>query len=182
MGLTGRTVEDIMSTLSRLAWVFIALVPLAALADEPTAGTADPSNRLTVDKDKKTHITTISAAKDIPIELQANLKGPSCNPTMAIQYEQRNTVARVEGTIENPSCAACTGEYTMVVRIRDESGESKTLEFPAKWQRADDKPVKFTADYPVGANVDVLNVRPKGLHCVCAAAEQPASADSSSKE
>jgi hypothetical protein len=172
-----------MSRLSRLTLILAALVPLAALADEPAASPADPSSKLSVNKDRRTHVTTISAAKDLPIEIQATVKGPQpCEPVLAIEYEQRNTVARVEGTIDNKTCAACTGDYTIDVRVRDDSGEFKTLEFPGKWQRADDKPVKFTADYPIGANVDVVSVRPKGVHCVCAAAEQPASPDSATKE
>ncbi len=171
-----------MSSLSRLASILALLVTLAALADEPAAGSPDQSSKLTIGKDRHTHITTIAVSKDLPIEIQTTIKGHSCDPTMAIQYEQRNTVARVEGTIENPSCAGCTGEYTIAVRVRDESGESKTLEFQGQWQRADDKPVKFTADYAVGANVDVLNVRAKALHCVCAAAEPPASADAPAKQ
>lgn len=171
-----------MSNLSRLALTLAVLLPLGALGDEPAAGAADRASKVTVDKNRQTHVTTIAAAKDIPIEIEANVKGRSCDSTMAIEYEQRNTVARVEGTIENPSCAACTGEYTIAVRIRDESGESKTLEFPGKWQRADDKPVKFRADYPVGANVDVLNVRAKALHCVCAVTEASASAEPAQKE
>jgi hypothetical protein len=159
-----------------------ALAPLAAVADEPAAGSTDQSSRLTVDKNTKTHITTVSVAKDIPIDIQTTIKGQSCEPTMSIRYEQRNTVARVEATIENPTCAACTGQYTIAVRIRDESGESKTLEFEGQWQRADDQPVKFTTDYPVGANVDLLNVRTKSLHCLCSATAPPPSADTVQKE
>jgi hypothetical protein len=169
-----------MSSLCRLALILAALVPLAALADEPAAGSATP--KLTVDKDPRKHVTTVSVAKDLPVEIQTEVKGQqSCNATMEIEYEQRNTVARVEGTIENPSCAACTGDYTIAVRVRDEGGEFKTLEFPGKWQRADDKPVKFTTDYPIGLNVDVVSVRTRGVHCVCGAAE-PASASTATKE
>jgi hypothetical protein len=173
-----------MRNLSRLALILAALVPLASLADEPAVSASGQSSRLTVDKNKDTHITTISSTKDFPIDIQTEVKGQgqSCNATMDIEYEQRNTVARVEGTIENPSCAACSGEYTIAVRIRDASGEFQTLEFPGKWQRADDKPVKFKADYPVGANVDVVSVRTKGVHCVCTAAEQPAGTGTATKE
>ena len=170
-----------MCNLGRLALILAALVPFASLADEPAAG-ASGQSRLTVDKNKNNHTTTISVAKDLPIEIQSEVKGQSCNATMEIEYEQRNTVARVEGTIENPACAACTGEYTIVVRIRDESGEFKSLEFPGKWQRADDKPVKFKADYPVGMNVDVVSVRTRELHCVCTGAEPPASTNAATKE
>jgi hypothetical protein len=158
------------------------LVPLAGLADEPAAGSAGQPSRLAVDKNPRTHSTTISVSREIPIEIQTTIKGHSCDPTMAIRYEQRNTVARVEATIENPSCAACSGEYTIAVRVRDDSGESKTLEFEGQWQRADDKPVQFTTDYAVGTNVDVLSVRAKSVHCVCAAAEPAANADTAPKE
>ena len=171
-----------MSDFGRLALILAALVPLASLADEPAVSASGQSSGLTVDKNTKTHVTTISASKDFPIEIQTEVKGQSCNATMAIEYEQRNTVARVEGTIEITSCAACTGEYTIVVRIRDESGEFKALEFPGKWQRADDKPVKFKADYPVGTNVDVVSVRTREVHCVCAATEQSASPVGATKE
>ena len=166
-----------MSSATRLLWIFAALAPLAALADEPAAG-ADQSSRVVVDKNRHTHITTISASKELPIELQTHIgSGTTCEPTMSITYEQRNDVARVEGTIENPTCAACSGGYTIAVRIRDANGESQTLEFPGTWQRADDRPVKFTTDYPIGANVDVVNVRSKSLHCVCAESGEPASGD-----
>lgn len=164
-----------MSSATRLVWIFAALAPLAALADEPATGATE---RVVVDKNTHTHITTISAAKDIPIELQTHIgSGPTCEPTMSITYEQRNDLARVEGTIENPACAACSGDYTMAVRIRDASGETKTLEFPGTWKRTDDRAVKFTTDYPIGPNVDVVNVHSKALHCVCAQPGAPATGD-----
>jgi hypothetical protein len=171
-----------MSDLSRLALILTVLVPLARLADEPAPDSAGQSSRLAVDKNARTHSTTISVSRELPIEIQTTIKGHSCDPTMALRYEQRDTVARVEATIENPSCAACSGEYTIAVRVRDDSGESKTLEFEGQWQRADDRPVQFTKDYAVGTNVDVLNVRAKSVHCVCAAAEPAASADTAPKE
>jgi hypothetical protein len=165
-----------MSSAARLVCILAALAPLAALADDEPAAGADQSSRVVVDKNTHTHITTISVAKELPIEIQTHIgSGITCAPTMSITYEQRNDVARVEGTIENPACAACTGDYTIAVRIRDASGESKTLEFPGTWRRADDRPVKFTTDYPVGANVDVLSVRSKTLRCVCAESGEPAS-------
>ena len=61
-----------------------------------------------------------------------------------------------------------TGAYDIVLRIRDESGEIKSLEFSDKWQRSDDQDVKFTADYPIGENVYLVNVRLHDLRCTCA--------------
>ena len=36
------------------------------------------------------------------------------------------------------------------------------------WQRTDDADVTFTADYPIGENVELLSVRLRGLTCTCA--------------
>jgi hypothetical protein len=42
------------------------------------------------------------------------------------------------------------------------------LEFFESWQRQDDQPVKFSATYPIGENVDLLRVRPTQSRCTCA--------------
>lgn len=166
-----------MSRAIGLVCALAVLASLRAAADEPAAG-ADASSRVNVDKNRRTHVTTISVAKDIPIDIETHIgTGATCQPTMSITYEQRNDVARVEGTIENPTCAACSGDYTIAVRIRDASGEIKTLEFPGTWKRADDRPVSFTADYPIGMNVDVVSARSKSMHCVCTQSEEPAAAE-----
>jgi hypothetical protein len=91
-----------------------------------------------------------------------------CAATTEIEYTQRDTIVSVEGTIENTDCAASNGEYKLAVRIRDENRELRTLEFLGSWQRQDDQPVTFRGDYPIGANVDVVSVRPSQLACVCA--------------
>jgi hypothetical protein len=104
----------------------------------------------------------------------------NCQATITTSSDQRNTVARVQGTVDIADCKACSGGYTIVVRIRDETGETKALEFEGSWQRTDDQPVKFTAEYPIGDNVDLLGVRPKGIRCVCA--DAPAAAAAQPKE
>ena len=74
------------------------------------------------------------------------------------------------GVIENKNCAASSGEFKLLVRGRDETSEVKTLEFLEPWQRDDDEPVKFGGDYPIGNNVDLVNVRVVQVRCTCAAA------------
>jgi hypothetical protein len=56
------------------------------------------------------------------------------------------------------------------VRVRDETGEVKTLDFLGSWQRDDDEAVKFGGDYPIGKNVDLVEVRAVQVRCTCAAA------------
>jgi hypothetical protein len=84
-----------------------------------------------------------------------------------VEFFQRNTLARVTGTLENRTCAASTGEYSVGVRIKDANGESKTIEFREQWERADDKPVSIARDYPIGDNVDLVSVRTRSLRCTC---------------
>jgi hypothetical protein len=91
-----------------------------------------------------------------------------CQASMALSYAQRNTVADVDGTIENDDCAASSGDYTIAVSTRDDSGEVKVTEFSATWERSDDQPIEFEAAYPIDENVDLVRVRSRRISCVCA--------------
>jgi hypothetical protein len=91
----------------------------------------------------------------------------TCSSEVNITYEQRNTLARVEGIVESSSCPASHGEYTFVIGIRDENNEQSTLEFTETWQRDDDEPLSFVKEYPIGENVDLTRVRLRSLRCSC---------------
>jgi hypothetical protein len=104
-------------------------------------------------------------------ELRVSIETPAlsqCQATTTAGYEQRNTLARVRSTIEVRNCAAASGEFTVTLRIRDANGEIKTVDFRETWQRADDKAVAFSADYPIGENVELVSARVRGLRCTCA--------------
>ena len=98
------------------------------------------------------------------------LQSAACQTSIRFGFSQRNTVVRVEGTLENGTCAASNGEYSVSLRIKTATGEVKTLEFPESWKRADDQPLAIKADYPIGENVDLLSVRMRSLRCTCTAA------------
>jgi hypothetical protein len=150
-----------------VAVIGLMLVQVAAVADEPSSDSGGTSPRVVVEKKGQT--ARVVTEREVSVLVKIAPKATkNCQATMNTSSEQRDTIARVEGTIETADCAACSGDYTIVVRVRDESGETKTLEFLGSWQRADDQPVKFKTDYPIGENVDLLGVRSKGLHCVCA--------------
>jgi hypothetical protein len=101
-----------------------------------------------------------------------------CEATTVTQYSQRNTVARVTGTVDILNCpAGSTGAFTVVARVRDDSGEIKPLEFNETWQRNDATDVNFTSDYPIGDNVELMNVRVRNLKCTCAAAADAAASE-----
>jgi hypothetical protein len=99
--------------------------------------------------------------------------GPQCEATTLTEYQQRNNVARVSGTVSLAACpAGTTGTFTLVARVRDESGESRTIEFPETWQRADTEDHVFNTDYPIGDNVELMSVRVRNLKCTCAEVAQ----------
>lgn len=94
-----------------------------------------------------------------------------CEATAQTEYEQRNNVARVKGSVSIANCpGGSAGTFDVVARVKDESGEIKTIEFGEKWQRADKGDSPFTGDYPIGDNVDLMNVRIRNLKCTCAEA------------
>jgi len=107
----------------------------------------------------------------LQVQAPARPTGPQCEATTLTEYQQRNNVARVTGTVSIANCAAGTaGTFTLVARVRDESGEIKPVEFAEAWQRADAQDHTFNADYPIGDNVELMNVRVRGLTCTCAGA------------
>lgn len=105
----------------------------------------------------------------LPSELQ-------CEATTLTEYVQQNAIARVDGRISVANCpTGTTGTYAVVARIRDERGEIKPIEFSETWQRNDSQDVSFSAEYPIGENVDLLSVRVRGLRCTCADTASPRS-------
>jgi hypothetical protein len=99
-------------------------------------------------------------------------KSAQCQAAIDYTYTQRDTTVSVEGTIENKDCGASGGDYSLVVSVRDENRELKTLEFFESWRRQDDQPVKFAGTYPIGENVDLVRVRTVRLQCTCADAPE----------
>jgi hypothetical protein len=114
--------------------------------------------------------TTVRMEQEITlaIKLAPPPSALQCGATTTTAYEQRNTIARVNGTLEIDDCAAAAGAFTVALRVKDDRGEEKPLEFRETWQRSDDEDVQFTADYPIGDDVELVQVRLRGLSCTCA--------------
>jgi hypothetical protein len=165
-------------------------------------GTADRSNqgRVLEDKDVYTcqgasggsrvrancEVETETASFEQEIKLSFKLEPPTptaqCGAITTTQYEQRNSVARISGTLTIADCTLASGAFTVAVRVKDDNGEQKPpIEFTETWQRTDNEDVDFTADYPIGDNVELVSVRLRGLTCTCADAvpetEAPPQAD-----
>jgi hypothetical protein len=102
-----------------------------------------------------------------------------CGGSTTTQYRQLDKMARISGTLEIHDCAAASGTITVAVVIKNESGAEKVLEFEEPWQRSDDRNVSFSADYPLGEHVELVDVRLSGLTCTCddAAPPEPSSAE-----
>ena len=116
-------------------------------------------------------------AKPLVIQIPA-LESRECSATTTTEYYQVSGVARVSSALQIADCTSASGEFTVALRIRGESGEDTPLEFGETWQRSDDNDVTFKADYPIGENVELRSVRIRGLSCTCA---DPPSASTASE-
>jgi len=94
-------------------------------------------------------------------------ENPRCEAQLLLTYSQKNTVAEVDTTLNNPDCGASRGDYTIRVRFRDENNELQSLEYPESWGREDDQPIEQRKEYFVGENVDLVSVRSRKLQCKC---------------
>jgi hypothetical protein len=118
--------------------------------------------------------TTVRLEQEISLlfKLNALPLATQCGATTTTAYQQLNTIARVNGTLEITDCAAASGAFTVAVRVKDDRGEERPLEFSQTWQRSDDEDVTFSADYPIGENVELVSVRLRDLRCTCADAPE----------
>ena len=121
--------------------------------------------------------TTVRTERELKLSIEIPaVASAQCEAVASTSYHQRDTVARVESTVETADCAAAAGEYKIAIRVRDESGEVKSLEFTETWMRSDAKSFVVETDYPIGENVELVSARMRGLTCKCAAAVSPADA------
>jgi hypothetical protein len=96
-----------------------------------------------------------------------------CGGSTTTEYRQLGAIAQINGTLEIPSCAAASGTLTVAVVVKDSSGAEKVLEFTEAWQRGDAQNVRFSADYPIGEQVELVDVHLSDLTCECARTTQP---------
>ena len=162
-----------------LLWVVLeALASPAAQAQTTVIGTSvecPPRASRAAPKCEPTPTQTVFELEtkiDVTLELPEQ-KMLQCATAIEVEYSQRNTVAGVTGTIDTKDCAAASGEYKVVVSVRNEALELTTLEFVETWQRLDAQPVIFKKDYPLGDDVDLVRVRTRPVRCTCAEAPQP---------
>jgi hypothetical protein len=141
---------------ARLALWSFAAVAAGAVAQERSRGNE----------------TTIRTEQELKFSFELDTPpSAQCEAITETSYHQRNTAARVEMTVKTDDCAAAAGEFKVTVRVKDESGEIKPLEFEGTWQRSDAADVALATDYPIGENVELVSARVRGLTCRCAAAE-----------
>lgn len=153
--------------IARFLW--LAALPAFALAGQPDEQELH-STELTVEEHESGVTRTLEKKRTILFEAAPQTR--RCHATLALQYLQHDDIATVSGVIENPDCDASAGEYTIVVRIQHQDGESESLQFGETWERLDDSPVHFAAEYPIGENVDLVTVHGRRLRCVCAGAAE----------
>ena len=96
-----------------------------------------------------------------------------CGGSTTTEYRQLDAIAHVNGTLEISDCAAASGTLTVAVVVKDSSGAQKVLEFTEAWQRSDEQNVSFSADYPIGEQVELVDVHLSDLTCTCTSATRP---------
>jgi hypothetical protein len=158
--------------IGRASLLLVALVTTAAAQDDAdhrvsvcqTFASASRTRVACGEEDQKVlrSETELTLSLEIPPPINRQ-----CETKIDLEYSQRDTIARATGVIKNETCAASEGQYEIEARIENENGESQSLIFEESWQRDDDQPVEFTADYPIGENVELIRLRSRGLSCSC---------------
>lgn len=134
--------------------------PVVAMEGEPSAHLKDRDKRSTkapVALEQK--ITTIMPVPGIAFA--------SCEAYISLQSHQRDTLARIASNIEYKPCARSTGEYELLIGVKDDAGVTRTLKFSETWQRDSGSPVESSKDYLIGEDVTLIRVMAQGVRCKC---------------
>ena len=92
-----------------------------------------------------------------------------CSATTVTEYSQETSVVHIKGSISILSCpVGSTGTFDVVALVKDRSGASKPIEFHEMWERHDAGDAPFAGEYPIGDDVELVNVRIHNLKCTCA--------------
>ena len=118
----------------------------------PTCRAAGGGSRVRPNCGSETTTAAFRTEQELQITIEVPpLSSAQCSATSTTQYEQRNTIARINSALQVSDCAAASGTFTVAIRTRDESGADKPLEFSETWQRSEGKDAQFTADYACAA-------------------------------
>jgi hypothetical protein len=157
-----------------------------------TCAAAPGGSRVRPNCESETETMTFQMQQRLRIALKPpTFASQQCSASTTTEYQQRDAIARVNGTLEIKDCVAASGAFTVAVVVKDESGADMPLEFKETWQRSDAENVSFAADYPLGENVELVSVRLRGLSCTCAdftsapiaaSGDEPASAEAAPAE
>ena len=151
-----------MTSTRFLALVLLLALPIGSLR---AAENVEPVKEL--DKFKDVLFDTKKKGKlrrgleiDRTISVPApQLEQPDCQPELSISYQQMNDRVRVDTTVVNRQCGASSGEYTIRVRSRAETGEIHTRDFPERWSRTDAEDFQTTAFYSMEGDLNLLWAR-----------------------
>jgi hypothetical protein len=173
-------VDPAMTSFVRITGFLLTGIALTALAQDE----ADVEARYEPDETPTCNVASASrtreaCAEEAPtvlrsereLRLRLELAAPQsleCESSVDLKYFQRDTFARVTGMIENETCTASSGTFEIEARVEEEDGERRALVFSESWERNDDQPVEFSAEYPIGEDVYLVRLRARGLSCTCA--------------
>lgn len=113
-------------------------------------------------------LSGLDAEKTFTMTFETDRSSTICYPTTTVEYQQHGPVAVVTGLMSVDDCAKASGEYIISVRVRDDDGNMKTIDFEEAWAREDQRPVSVAKDYPIGSGVDLVRVRFRSKTCLCA--------------
>lgn len=151
-------------------FLMVLLTSFLALAQAQNQGDAKGDNHSAhIKRDQEADTAGVALEQEITTKMPIpGIKFDACEAFITLQYHQRNTLARVEATIENKSCAKSTGEYELSVNLFDDNGTYRNLTFSETWEQKDGAPVKLSRDYPIGEDVTLKRVVAQRIRCECA--------------
>ncbi|MEL7538233.1 MAG: hypothetical protein AAFZ58_09970 [Pseudomonadota bacterium] len=101
------------------------------------------------------------------VDLSVAQPPPPCRGQIQLEYDQYDTVARVDAELTGESCVIESFTYTLVVRVRDENYDVASVNHAIQWSADQAQQSLGSGDYPIGSDVDLVDVRARQFSCDC---------------
>ena len=131
---------------------------------------AQSEDRHAILKKPRIKETSVSHGMEQSFEIDLPMRRltPSCKGQVELEYDQYDTVARVETRLGSTTCPVTYVQYALIVSSRDADYEIVTSRHEFAWDVTPDGTLPGSGDYPIGDDTDLVSVRARQFSCTCA--------------
>ncbi|MEM1261002.1 MAG: hypothetical protein AAGH76_01265 [Pseudomonadota bacterium] len=144
-----------------------ALLALVLTSSSVYAQDVTDDRRKEFNRKTKTTKVEQSMEQTFDVELPMKRMTEPCAGQVELEYDQYDTIARVNAKLTDTQCEIESASYTLVINISDNDYNVSSVSHALEWSADGDADFPGSGDFSIGADVDLVNVRARQFKCRC---------------